>query len=101
MWRIETTIWRIKVIIGILFNPIKLWYLPEVIRNFNFLTHHEENLHKERDIKKGIFCNGCKNCPSYHEFFAEELKEFLGPFYHKYETHYYTDEELEEIRNDT
>lgn len=101
MWRIENAIWRIKALIRILFNPFKLWYLPELINNVNFLTHHEEDLHQERDVEKGIFCNGCKNKPDYHKWFADDLKEMLGPFYVKWETHYYTDEELEEIRNDT
>lgn len=100
MWRIEDFFWRIKALIGILFNPIKLWHLPEMIRDFLSLTYHEETLYEERNVEKGIFCNACEDSPYYHLNVADDLRDMLGPFYVKMETHYYTDEELEEIRNE-
>ena len=80
-WQITYSFWKFKVVIGIIFNPSKLWHLPEFINNMNLLTYHEKWSHnqlKPEEIDDKGYCkkHGCN-----HLLVFEEYKEILGPFY--------------------
>jgi len=77
MWRISDFFWRLKVILGILLNPKKLWFLPEMIQNFASLEVHERDLHEDgaRDDEDRCIKHGYS-----HKILADEYAEMLGPF---------------------